>query len=229
MEAMGFVSADTELIGQAATDLARIRSDLDEAMTSMAGPTTALVPAARDEISAAIATVFADVGTQFQAVQAQAAQFHNSFVNLMKTSAMAYTEAEVANAAAAAVPTGHLGALPAQIGGFVEGFLGGQLQGTGDLVADIGSTLADAGKLFSNNGAALTNFANSELANLMTGGLSLPVEGELLGASLGFGPAGFILQSLGSASQFIGNGLFQTGTSIFNAGASLIDAANATI
>jgi PE family len=220
---MGFVSAGTDLIGQAATDLAAIRSDLDAAMTSMAGPTRALAPAGQDEISAAIAAVFSDAGTQFQAYQAQAARFHDSFAKLMNTGAMAYAQAEVANAAAAAAPTGDFG----QIGGAIEGFLGEQLEGSGDLIGDIGFALKDGGEFLAPEGAGITANANFDLATLQTGGLDPVLEGEFLGAFLADAPTGFIEQNLGSASQFIGNGLFQTGTAIFDDGANLVDAAEA--
>src|SRR5262245_56834518 len=176
---MGFLSADTGLIGQAATDLAAIHSGLDETMTSIAGPTTALEPAGQDEISAALAKVFGDSGTQFQAYRTQAAQFHSSLVKLMHNGAMAYAEAEATNAAATAAESGgDFAALPTQIGGAVEGFLGEQLKATGELIGDIGSGLVVDGEFLSPEGTVLTEFANSNLATLMTGGLSIPREGE---------------------------------------------------
>jgi len=66
-----------------------------------AAPTTGVVPAAADEVSALTATQFAAHARMYQAVSAQAAAIHEMFVNTLGTSAGSYAATEAANAIAA--------------------------------------------------------------------------------------------------------------------------------
>lgn len=94
---MSFVVAIPEMVQSAAQDLARVGSSLAEATATVAAPTTGIIAAAEDEVSAAIASLFGDFGQQYQALSAQAQAFHGQFVNLVNASAGAYVSAEVAN------------------------------------------------------------------------------------------------------------------------------------
>jgi hypothetical protein len=93
---MSFVTAAPDLVEAAAQDLAGIRSSLMEASASVAVPTTGVVPAAADEVSAGVAALFGNFGKEFQAVSAQAQAFHAEFVNAMNAGAAAYASAEAA-------------------------------------------------------------------------------------------------------------------------------------
>jgi|GEM_PF-612272 len=95
---MSFVTAAPDLVEAAAQDLAGIRSSLMEASASVAVPTTGVVPAAADEVSAGVAALFGNFGKEFQAVSAQAQAFHAEFVNAMNAGAAAYASTEAANA-----------------------------------------------------------------------------------------------------------------------------------
>jgi len=66
-----------------------------------AAPTTGVVPAAADPVSALTAAQFAAHAQMYQAVSAQAAEIHELFVNTLGTSSVSYLVTEVANAAAA--------------------------------------------------------------------------------------------------------------------------------
>jgi hypothetical protein len=66
-----------------------------------AAPTTGVVPAAADEVSALTATQFAAHAAMYQEISAQAAAIHEMFVNTLGISAGSYAAAEAANAAAA--------------------------------------------------------------------------------------------------------------------------------
>jgi hypothetical protein len=66
-----------------------------------AAPTTGVVPAAADEVSALTAAQFATHAQMYQAVSAQAAAIHEMFVNTLATSAGSYAATESANAIAA--------------------------------------------------------------------------------------------------------------------------------
>ncbi len=59
---MSFVFATPGVLATATTDLASIGSALSAANLTAAGPTTALPAAAADEVSAAVAALFGDVG-----------------------------------------------------------------------------------------------------------------------------------------------------------------------
>jgi hypothetical protein len=124
---MSFVIAAPEMVASAASDLAGIRSTISEA-NAAAVPTTAVIPAAEDEVSAAIAELFSRHGQAYQALSAQVAAFHDQFVQALTASAGSYASAEAASAAAMA---GALGA-PAQtmlarslIGSAATGAVGG--------------------------------------------------------------------------------------------------------
>lgn len=95
---MSFVVAAPDLVRSAAEDLAGIRSVLAAAAASVAAPTTGVVPAAADEVSAAISTLFGTFGQDFQALSAQAQAFHAEFAKLLNAGAGAYLSTEVANA-----------------------------------------------------------------------------------------------------------------------------------
>ncbi|OBJ60604.1 PE family protein [Mycobacterium sp. 1423905.2] len=118
---MSFVSAAPQLLEAAAQDLAGIRSALSTATAAAANPTTNLLAAGADEVSAAISQLFGVHGQEFQALHAQAAAFHDEFVSLLNAGAGAYASAEAAGAqtllSAAASP--------------VEAFLGQPLLGGG--------------------------------------------------------------------------------------------------
>jgi len=84
------VIAATEYLSAAASDLASIGSTISAANTAAAVPTSAMLPAGADEVSAAIATLFGAHAKSYQALSAQAATFHGQFVQLMNGGAGQY-------------------------------------------------------------------------------------------------------------------------------------------
>ncbi|WP_082975499.1 PE family protein, partial [Mycobacterium sp. 1245805.9] len=94
---MSYVIAAPEIMTSAATDLSNIGSALGVAQAAAAAPTTGVLAAAEDEVSAAIAAVFSAHGQGFQALGAQAAAFHDQFVQALNSAAGAYAAAEAAN------------------------------------------------------------------------------------------------------------------------------------
>lgn len=96
---MSFVHLAPELITAAATDLANLGSTISEANTAAAALTTELVPAAQDEISAAIAGLFGRFAQEYQSLNAQAEVFHDRFVQAMTAGVEAYSATETGNAA----------------------------------------------------------------------------------------------------------------------------------
>src|SRR6516162_5996588 len=107
---MSLMVAVPHVLGTAATDLASIGSTISSANAAAATPTTGVVAAAEDEVSAAIAAVFSAHGQGFQALGARAAAFHEQFVQALTGGANAYVSAEAANVAAfAASPAQTIG------------------------------------------------------------------------------------------------------------------------
>ena len=98
---MSFVTTQPELLGEAAGNLQSIGSAMTADSAAAAAPTTGVVPAAADEVSALTAAQFAAHAEIYQAVSAQAAAIHEMFVNTLGVSAGSYAATEAANAAAA--------------------------------------------------------------------------------------------------------------------------------
>jgi hypothetical protein len=97
---MSFVTTQPEALSAAAANLAGIGSALNAQNSAAAAPTTGVVPAAADEVSALTAAQFAAHAQMYQAVSAQAAAIHEMFVNTLGLSAGSYAATEAANAAA---------------------------------------------------------------------------------------------------------------------------------
>lgn len=97
---MSFVSTQPEDLTAAAGDLQGIGSAMTAQNAAAAAPTTDVVPAAADEVSALTAAQFAMHGQMYQAVSAQAADIHDMFVSTLGDSAGSYVATEAANAVA---------------------------------------------------------------------------------------------------------------------------------
>lgn len=98
---MSFVTAQPEALTAAAGGLTGIGSGLTTQNAAAAAPTTGVVAAAADEVSALTAAQFATHAQMYQAVGAQAAAIHDMFVTTLATSAGSYATTEAANAVAA--------------------------------------------------------------------------------------------------------------------------------
>ncbi len=94
---MSLVITAPDVMAAAATDLANIGSTIRAADAAAASPTTGILAAAEDEVSAVIAPLFSSHGEAFQALSAQAALFHEQFVQTLLHSASAFAGAEAAN------------------------------------------------------------------------------------------------------------------------------------
>jgi PE family len=98
---MSFVTTHPEMLASAAGELQSIGSAVAAGNTAAAAPTTGVVPAAADEVSALTAAQFAAHAEMYQAIGAQATAIHELFVNTLGTSAGSYAATEAANAVAA--------------------------------------------------------------------------------------------------------------------------------
>jgi hypothetical protein len=98
---MSFVTTQPEALTAAAGTLSGIGSSLSAQNAAAAAPTTGVVPAAADSVSALTAAQFAAHAQMYQAVSAQAAALHEQFVSTLGVSSGSYAMTEAANAAAA--------------------------------------------------------------------------------------------------------------------------------
>lgn|SRR6201996_9473796 len=97
---MSFVTTQPEALTAAAGTLQGIGATMSAQNAAAAAPTTGVVPAAADEVSALTAAQFAAHAQMYQAVSAQAQAIHELFVSTLGTSAGSYASTEAANAAA---------------------------------------------------------------------------------------------------------------------------------
>ncbi|WP_079067403.1 PE family protein, partial [Mycobacterium tuberculosis] len=139
---MSLVIATPQLLATAALDLASIGSQVSAANAAAAMPTTEVVAAAADEVSAAIAGLFGAHARQYQALSVQVAAFHEQFVQALTAAAGRYASTE------AAVERSLLGAVNAP----TEALLGRPLIGNGADGTAPGQPGAAGGLLFGNGG-----------------------------------------------------------------------------
>jgi PE family len=182
---MSYVVAETGLLQAAASDLAGIRTALADAASVVAGPTTGVMPAAADEVSGALASLFGNFGEQFQVLNAQAQAFHTQFVAMMNSGAGAYLSTELANAEQAIAS---VASTPAQslLGGGLSGLSGGgssvsAASGGGLLGGLLGGTTSGGPGLGGTVGGLLGGLTGSTGSGL--GG----TVGGLLGGGTGLG------------------------------------------
>jgi hypothetical protein len=98
---MSFVNTRPELLAAAAGQLQSIGAAMAAENTAAAAPTTGVIPAAADEVSALTAAQFAAHAELYQTIGAQATAIHEQLVNTLGISANSYATTEAANAASA--------------------------------------------------------------------------------------------------------------------------------
>lgn len=98
---MSFVTTQPEALLAAVSNLRTIGSAMAAHSAAAAAPTTGVLPAAADEVSAMTAAQFTAHAHAFQAVSAQAVAIHEMFVAALSNGAGSYAATEAANAAAA--------------------------------------------------------------------------------------------------------------------------------
>jgi PE-PPE domain/PE family len=102
---MTYVITEPQMISAVATDVEGIGSAISEAKAAAAGPTSALLAPAADEVSAAITNLFGTYGREYHAVVTQAEAFHHEFIQALAAAGNAYAGGEAANTAALGATT----------------------------------------------------------------------------------------------------------------------------
>ena len=162
---MSLLVVAPELVESAAADLASIRSALDSAHAAAAAPTTGLMAAGADEVSTAIAALFAGHGQEFQALSAQASSFHQQLVQSLTSGAGSYLATEAASASPLqAAEQDLLGMVNAP----TQALLGRQLIGDGTPGTAMDPNGGSGGLLYGNGGAGYSPMTAGQVGG--TGG-----------------------------------------------------------
>lgn len=195
---MSFVTTQPEALTTAAGTLQGLGSAMAAQNAASAAPTTGVVPAAADEVSALQATQFTAYGNLYQQVSAEATTIHQAFMQMLGTSAGSYGATEAANSAATGSSSGsggfslwgqltqfgQFGAIP---GAMANGSMVGMAGGNPFIgAASNFSALAQAA------GSVGVGVDGASAASAGLGGLSLPGA-----ANVGAAP---VLAGLGQAS-----------------------------
>ena len=94
---MSFLVTQPETLATAAGNLRAIGSAVSAQNSDAFAPTTGVAPAAADLVSAVTAARFTAHAQTYQALSAQAAAMHDSFVATLAASAGSYAATEAAN------------------------------------------------------------------------------------------------------------------------------------
>lgn len=99
---MSFLHADPEALKAAASNIAGIGSEISSANAAASLPTTGVVAAAADQVSAQVAALFSSHAQGYQQLSSQISAFHEKFVQALGSSAASYAGAESSAARALA-------------------------------------------------------------------------------------------------------------------------------
>ena len=95
---MSYVVAAPQAVKAAAKDLADLGSTIETANAIVGAPTAGELMVAADQVSAAVAAVFAEHAQAYQELGAQIAEFHGQFVQAVIAAGQAFAAAEADNA-----------------------------------------------------------------------------------------------------------------------------------
>jgi hypothetical protein len=216
---MSFVTTVPQAIAAAATQLEGIGNSFSAESAAAAAPTTAVAPAASDEVSALQASTFSTYGQLYQTVSAEAQAIHQQFVNLLQSSSNSYQGTESANAAQAAANSASSGAssaassaAPTTITGTISALtallagspLSSNISGVG--IDEVGNFTSGYSDLIGMGGGGLmTALAGPSTASADFGGLGTALAGDVgpaaaVGGASGIGAAP-VLAAAGSGSS----------------------------
>jgi hypothetical protein len=162
---MSFLTAVPQELAAAAAQLAAIGSALAAQNAGAATPTTAIAPAAADQVSILQSSIFTAYGALYQEVSAQAQAIQEQFVQTLGLSSGTYEQSESANAASAALAAAT--AAPGDPLDQISTLLGGPLTSVG------GQPFSLSGNTANITSFQIGNFASagSNLLGMSGGGL----------------------------------------------------------
>ena len=224
---MSFLIAAPQSIADAATDLVNVGSTIGSAHAAAAAATTGVLPAAADEVSQQIAALFSTHAASYQRLSAQAAAFHEQFVQILGAGAGTYaaTEAHTVQTLANAAPVSGLelsgeleASLSADIAGWgaslnaaLAGGFGGSLSGLAPLGAALKADLGGGLWAWAQTGGALSSGVGAGCSGLADSlGAGLPG----VQSSLGCGLWGLSAELNVALSGSLGGGLSGLGVAV---------------
>lgn len=161
---MTYVVVSPEIVAAAAGTLTRISSSVSAANAAAAASTTDLLAAGADEVSTRIAALFGVHGLEYQHISAQAAAYHEQFIQAMQGGARSYAWAEAANAEQNLLNL---------INSPTQAFFGRSLIGDGANATTPGGAGGDGGLLIGNGGNGAAGAAGQAGGAGGSGGLLL--------------------------------------------------------
>jgi hypothetical protein len=182
---MSFVTTQPQALDYAAGKLEGIGTSLAAQNASAAASTTAVAPAAADEVSALQATHFSAYGSLYQQISAEATALNQAFVQMLGLSGDSYGATEASNSAATGTAGlggfsllgqltqfGQFGILPgAMSGGSMDGMYAGS-----PLLGSLSSfqSLAQSGGSAGTGAAGAASAGLGDLGGLSTAGAAAP-------------------------------------------------------
>jgi hypothetical protein len=100
------VLAQPQAMAAAAADVADVGSVISDASAAAAGPTTGVLDAAADEVSAATASLFNSYAREYQSLVKRAGHFHEGFARLLASAGNSYAETDAVASETLATPVG---------------------------------------------------------------------------------------------------------------------------
>jgi PE family len=128
---MSHVSATPQALADAAGNLAAIASTISKANTTAAAGTAGVKAPGGDSVSAFVSALFAVHAQAYQAAGAQAAYYHDLFVQTLRAGAGSYASAEAANASQLEKVPGMVSAASQTFAGHLIGHGANGATGTG--------------------------------------------------------------------------------------------------
>jgi PPE-repeat protein len=189
---MSFVTTQPEALDYAATKLEGIGTSLAAQNTAATASTTAVAPAAADEVSALQATQFTAYGNLYQQLSAEATAIHQAFVQMLGTTADSYGATEAANSASTGAAGlggfsilgqltqfGQFGVIPGALSNssMIGMFAGNPFIGSASNFAALSSASG------SGSGSGGAGAASAELAGVSVAGTAPPVSAAGVGAA----------------------------------------------
>jgi hypothetical protein len=184
---MSLLTTVPEELAAAAAQLTAIVSSLTAQNAGAAAPTTGVIPAAADPVSALQAGIFSAYGTLYQQLAGEAQTIQEQFASTLGLSSGTYTAAEASNAAQTSSPADVLNSL--------FGFLSGT------------NTLSPSGGLTNGTLVEFGNFASaqSDDLGLITGTLSaITPDADAAGGLTGLAGAADLAGTTGPAVPGMG-------------------------
>lgn len=183
---MSFLTAIPAELASAAAQLGAIGSALAAQNAGAAAPTTAIAPAASDQVSILQSGIFTAYGALYQQLAAEAQTIQEQFVQTLGLSSGTYEASEAANANSAALSAAASG--PGDIINQISTLLGGPVTSVGGQPFSLSGNLANFNSYEIGNWASAT----SSLLGLAGGGLfpdGYGVPEDLAAAALAAGDA----------------------------------------